>query len=390
MPLPLAQWLVETWTQPGDLVLDPFCGSGTTMLAAISRGRHAIGTDMNPIARLIAEVSLGVFDPDFDIAMYADSVAIIGDSQPAPIFPDQKYDKSIVKWFDPQSAEELAWLAGAVNNIQTSNRVKRYLALAFSRTVRRVSRTRQDELKLWTRKSDKPGPYALFVFSREARELLASLIQMKSEISDGEDVGWELRDSEASELDLADRAPDAILTSPPYGDSATTVAYGNFTMLNRIWLSTIDDEFDKDHPASQDRMATGGSLYSSATKKIDIQMQSPLLVETCEYISEQSPKRAGELRLFWDHMYSIFSNLLTNDSNPKHVAVVIGPRTMAGVSVDNGGIVSEIIESLNFSTLFDQSRLIGGKRMPAETKQGAVGVKGTITNERVIVFGRKS
>ena len=42
-PLALMRTLVAVATNPGDLVVDPFCGSGTTCLAARQLGRHFIG-----------------------------------------------------------------------------------------------------------------------------------------------------------------------------------------------------------------------------------------------------------------------------------------------------------------------------------------------------------
>lgn len=46
-PLPLPTWFVKLFTQPGDTVLDPFIGSGTTAVAALSLGRHYVGIDTN-------------------------------------------------------------------------------------------------------------------------------------------------------------------------------------------------------------------------------------------------------------------------------------------------------------------------------------------------------
>jgi len=40
--------LLETFSQPGDLIMDPFMGSGTTLAAAIINGRNAKGFDINP------------------------------------------------------------------------------------------------------------------------------------------------------------------------------------------------------------------------------------------------------------------------------------------------------------------------------------------------------
>ena len=40
--------LVERFTRPGDLVLDPFCGGGTTGVVALALNRRFVGIDINP------------------------------------------------------------------------------------------------------------------------------------------------------------------------------------------------------------------------------------------------------------------------------------------------------------------------------------------------------
>ena len=49
-PPNLANYFIERFTLKGDLVIDPFCGRGTTPLEAYLLGRDAIGTDLNPLA----------------------------------------------------------------------------------------------------------------------------------------------------------------------------------------------------------------------------------------------------------------------------------------------------------------------------------------------------
>ena len=62
-PVELPQRLIELYTYRGDLVLDPFIGSGTTALAALRTGRHYVGFDTDPAyialarQRLDAELS---------------------------------------------------------------------------------------------------------------------------------------------------------------------------------------------------------------------------------------------------------------------------------------------------------------------------------------------
>lgn len=46
-PLPLMIEMIQDFTRPGDLVLDPFCGSGTTGVACIRTGRRFIGIEIN-------------------------------------------------------------------------------------------------------------------------------------------------------------------------------------------------------------------------------------------------------------------------------------------------------------------------------------------------------
>jgi len=44
-PVPLFVWILEKYSKPGDLVLDPFLGSGTTAIACLRTGRHFIGIE---------------------------------------------------------------------------------------------------------------------------------------------------------------------------------------------------------------------------------------------------------------------------------------------------------------------------------------------------------
>lgn len=46
-PKPLPNWFIRLFTDPGDTVLDPFLGSGTTAFVAMDLGRHAIGVEVN-------------------------------------------------------------------------------------------------------------------------------------------------------------------------------------------------------------------------------------------------------------------------------------------------------------------------------------------------------
>ena len=58
----LASYLIKRFSRPGTVVLDPFCGSGTTGLAANLLGRIAYQSDLNPVASCISEAKVAPAD----------------------------------------------------------------------------------------------------------------------------------------------------------------------------------------------------------------------------------------------------------------------------------------------------------------------------------------
>ena len=66
-PVALLERLVLTFTDPGDLVVDPMCGSGTTLVAAVRNGRVAFGCDISAAAVEIARRRLDEERPQLQL-----------------------------------------------------------------------------------------------------------------------------------------------------------------------------------------------------------------------------------------------------------------------------------------------------------------------------------
>ena len=60
----LVRAAIEAFTDPGDLVLDPFVGGGTTLVEAMVSGRHAVGTDISSLATFVSEVKTTIYNED--------------------------------------------------------------------------------------------------------------------------------------------------------------------------------------------------------------------------------------------------------------------------------------------------------------------------------------
>jgi DNA modification methylase/DNA-directed RNA polymerase subunit RPC12/RpoP len=68
--------LIDYYTRPGDTVLDPFCGSGMTGVAAVEKGRKAILSDLSPAAAFIA---YNLITP-IDAKRYLDAIHVVLES----------------------------------------------------------------------------------------------------------------------------------------------------------------------------------------------------------------------------------------------------------------------------------------------------------------------
>ena len=72
MPPEAIRPFISAFTQPGETVFDPFCGSGMTGVAALMEGRHALLSDLSPAAVHITRNYTRPCDPDAFAAALAD------------------------------------------------------------------------------------------------------------------------------------------------------------------------------------------------------------------------------------------------------------------------------------------------------------------------------
>ncbi len=93
LPIPLLERIVLMSTDPGDVVLDPFLGTGTTAIAAKTLGRHFIGIDLDPQYAEIANEKLEKVQATtyqgYYVSYFLEKIQSIRDVDAAKIYPPQ-------------------------------------------------------------------------------------------------------------------------------------------------------------------------------------------------------------------------------------------------------------------------------------------------------------
>ncbi len=232
-------------------VLDPFVGSGTTALEAKYLGLDFYGSDLNPLAVLLSKTKVLTINN----ANYVKKYLIEFSRKIKSIYSDktlielEEFD-NIEYWFKDKNIKELSFIKNEIDRLlKKSKRYKTIYALilltSFSSTIRAVSLTRNSEFKLYRMSIndiEKHNINALDIFERKLENLLAMLIVTNDLY--GRDTITEIYLRNAKSLDyMNEKKVDLVITSPPYGDSQSTVAYGQFSRLSIQWMSDLLDKY---------------------------------------------------------------------------------------------------------------------------------------------------
>jgi hypothetical protein len=260
-----------------------------------------------------------------------------------PKFPNIEY------WFDEDVIEELAKLRAIIFSIEDIN-LQNLFKVAFSETIRLVSRADHSEFKLVRAKKAKKKDVKLVFETIAKRNIINLSILSKLALKARVDIRqFNVLDN----LPIEDESVDLVITSPPYGDSKTTVAYEQFSKLSIKWLG-LDDSF-KNY-----QLGEKGKAY-------ELTLPSEELNECLEKIKREDPKRAREVFSFYADLYKAFENISRKVKPCKHAVVVVGNRKVRGVELPTDKICVSFFRQLGFVHKSTLIREISNKRMPAGT-----------------------
>lgn len=236
--------------KPGDRVLDPMCGRGTTLIEASLLGCAAVGVDMNPLSVLMSQAKSAILHvtPDVLVAEYESLKAdLLRSQEPKQDLAwlghlperDQEY---LIAWFAPHVLGDLDVIAIRVH--ATENAACRDLfRLCLSNILRRVSWQKEDDLRV--RKEIRPDAdidaVAEFLTesARTVRTILAFLYEDRTADSGPvEIIAGDARclTGTGMPLDRLTSKVNAVVTSPPY---ATALPYLDTNRLSLCYLDLL-------------------------------------------------------------------------------------------------------------------------------------------------------
>ncbi len=218
------------------LVLDPFCGSGTTLVEAVHLGLSTIGADLNPLATFVANAKLTAITLDTRELLATASHLPAGRRTPHGNPERLAY---LGKWFAPSHLLVFENLREALLTLPTASRDVG-LAIA-SNLLREFSLQEPADLRIRRRISPPSSRDPLVVFKADVATLVAKLAKAQLALGAVSGRAHVVTDDARSlarnrQLDFARGKVKLAITSPPY---AMALPYIDTQRLSLIWLGLV-------------------------------------------------------------------------------------------------------------------------------------------------------
>jgi len=225
----LVRVLVRELSQPGELVVDPFCGGGTTLIEAAAAGRRSFGGDVNGVAVRLARLKTLRTTPTFRASL-AGAAQRIAARAPAAARDAGVPPAALRDDFAPHVARELDALGRAIDREEDPVR-HGALLLVLSSLLTKVSR-REAETSERVRERPLARGFVARLFAARAGELasgLAALAAAQHAARPGARGAAPLVAlANARALPLRSASATLVVTSPPY---LGTYDYGRIQAL---------------------------------------------------------------------------------------------------------------------------------------------------------------
>lgn len=352
-------------------VFDPFHGSGTSLYEAleISPNVSLVGCDINPLANLITKVKLQGISKNITADIEKLKINLACYEEYSFAFNNME------KWFRQDISDELKKVKQAISKIR-SKKNRLYFWCMMCDVIRKYSNSRSSTYKLHIKPCEKINEMK----NNVVKDFIAS-VERNVDKYGKKAQQFQLFKCDILEkiIEFQDNSFDISITSPPYGENATTVTYGQFSSLALNWIDKRDLEFDGwelENYSIIDSKSLGGINAEISFDDESFALISPYL----NRISEDKKKKVQ--RFFSDYFFFLGELCrVTKD----YIVLTLGNRTVSGININLTDISMRFIEQNGFETKQVATRNIPNKRMPKIISKTSAKVVPSMTQEYVVI-----
>jgi DNA modification methylase len=354
----IVQKLINDYTQPGSLIVDPFGGCGTTLVEAKISGRKSIGIDINPIAKLITDIKTKPIDPKklkkFN-AIFLKSY--LTTPEVPPTFKTDRLDY----WFEKETQIKLNRIYSSIKTIKDPY-IRKFYFVAFSHILKNCSKWLMKSIKPQVDKSKSTkDPFTIFKLH------LKFMIQRNSEFYTLLEKNGFLNLSckmkianTAKKVPIKSASVDFVITSPPY---VTSYEYADLHQLSLLWFGSDEKYFKSWGKLVKD--FTGFKkqfIGTSFSKDVDLKsLNSQTAQQIVTNLKEKDRGDALNVAGYYSDINKSFIELYRILKKGAKSCVIIGNTSLKGVEILNAEVVLEQLENLGFKKVEIIKREIGTK-----------------------------
>ncbi|MTH66294.1 TRM11 family SAM-dependent methyltransferase [Paracoccus shanxieyensis] len=224
--------------EPGQAVLDPFCGSGTTLVECCHMGVNAIGTDINPLAVFLSNaklLGLSVQPCELQNAHKGISTQLRSSKgKTAPKSSDARREY-LLKWFDPEIFDEIEGVRATI--VDVAGELSPIFLSVASNLLREYSQQDPRDLRIRRRSSPLPSKTFTSALLDALPQIMDRILAARELIGARAPLGRAiLCDASKLTADCSITKFDAAITSPPY---AMALPYIDTQRLSLVWLDLL-------------------------------------------------------------------------------------------------------------------------------------------------------
>lgn len=336
----IPRWAIKKYCKDkNSTILDPFLGSGTTLLESLVQGHNALGTDVDDVAKLITRAKTNIFSKD-EIesikTIFKELNDNISKKNISPIIP--RID-NLEHWFPKENIDLLGKLRFLINEIEDI-RFKEFFEVCFISIIKKSSFADDASPKPYvSTKIIKTPVNPISEFKNVFNKYIAGIVEL-SEIQPKNII--KILDGNALDIKL-DGKVDLAITSPPY---INAFDYGRTLRLENLWLGYLTEAELRDKKKIY--VGTEKIKVKEEICNLDILADSKMLDSYYNELINIDEKRALIVKKFFEDMKLNMIQVKKHLKSQGHYCIVIGNSTIRKIEIESWKVLAEIAKSIGF------------------------------------------